>query len=74
MLIWAYLSLTMLRDSVKEGVFNAYRDFCVEEEGTAVVEYALLITALVLLVFSAALTLYTASSDRLLDTANQIGP
>ncbi len=72
MLTSVYVKLSILRDSAKERVLEAFRRVRDEKEGAAVVEYALLIAALVMAAAGAAFALYTAVSTRLQNAADVI--
>ncbi len=69
MLTRMYVEAMILRDDLKDKVYETLRRLRDEESGASVVEYALLIAGLTVAVSAAALALYTAVANRLNNAA-----
>ncbi len=72
MLTEMYLEAVILKDSLKDRVYQAWRRVRDEKDGASVVEYAILIAGLTIAVTTAAFALYTAVANRLNNAASII--
>ncbi len=64
-----YVEAVILRDGLKDRIYQAWRRVRDEKDGASVVEYAILIAGLTVAVTAAAFALYTAVSNRLNNAA-----